>query len=216
MKPLEIRKRIIHFGKKMLEDGLTSGTGGNISFSPSGKDHLYISPSGIPYEDISPDQVPRVNYSGDLLDSGTEPSSETPMHTMIHRSKNKVNAIIHTHSPFASTIAAIGKRIPPIHYQIANIGDEVPLADYATYGTEEIARSVTQALGDENGVLLEKHGALAVGKDLESAYKSALLIEKLAEIYYRVLSTDYTADTLEDSELQLLKTKFQEYGQENG
>lgn len=211
MNPLEIRKKIIHFGKKMLEDDLTSGTGGNISYSPSGKDHLYISPSGIPYEEINPDQVPRVNYSGDLLDSGTEPSSETPMHIMIHRSKNRVNAIIHTHSPFASTIATIGKRIPPIHYQIANIGDEVPLANYETYGTEEIGRSVTQALGDGNGVLLEKHGALAVGKDLESAYKSARLIEKLAEIYYRVLSTNDTPSALEDSELELLKTKFRDY-----
>lgn len=217
MKPITIRKKIIELGKRMLHEGLTSGTGGNISYSPPQEDCVYISPSGIPYEEIEPNQVPKVDFSGNLLNHDMpEPSSETPMHTLIHEKKSDVNAIVHTHSPFASTIATLGKKIPPIYYLIANIGDEVPIAKYATYGTEEIAKSALDSIGDRNGVLLEKHGALAVGSDLESAYEAASLIEELAKIYYRVLSTGISPDLLEENELKTLENKFQDYGRDTG
>jgi L-fuculose-phosphate aldolase len=217
MESTEIREKIIDIGIKMLEEGLTSGTGGNVSYSPPGEDYVFISPSGVPYREIKPEQVPKVDYSGKLLDSdGTKPSSETPMHTLIHKNKEDVNAVVHTHSPFASTIATLGKSIPPIYYLIANIGDKVPIAEYATYGTEEIARAAIDAIGDRNGVLLEKHGALAVGSDLESAYEAAGLIEELARIYYRVLSTGISPDPLDEEELEILAEKFQDYGRDTG
>lgn len=215
MNTQENRKTIIDFGKRMLEDGLTSGTGGNISYSPPEEDRIFITPSGIPYDEIQPDQVPIVDYSGDLVNSNqTEPSSETPMHTLIIRAKDDVNSVVHTHSPFASTIATIGKSIPPVYYLITKIGDSVPLAEYATYGTKEIARSALDAIGDRNGVLLEKHGALAVGESLESAYRSAKLIEELARNYYRVLSTGVSPEPLDETELELLETKFKDYGRD--
>jgi L-fuculose-phosphate aldolase len=213
----EIRKTIIDFGKRMLEDGLTSGTGGNISYSPPDEDRIYITPSGIPYDDIEPDQVPIVDYSGHLVDGNqAASSSETPMHTLIIKSRDDVNSVFHTHSPFASTIATIGKSIPPVYYLIAEIGDRVPIAEYATYGTREIARSALDALGDRNGVLLEKHGALAVGESLERAYRCAKLIEELARNYYRVLSTGVSPEPLDETELELLKAKFEDYGRDAG
>lgn len=217
MDALEIGKAIINFGKKMLEDDLTSGTGGNISYSPPDENRIFITPSGIPYDEIEPDQIPIVDYSGHVIGSNqTEPSSETPMHTLIIRSRNDVNSVVHTHSPFASTIATIGRSIPPVYYLIAEIGDSVPLAEYETYGTKEIARSALDALGDRNGVLLEKHGALAVGESLENAYRFAKLIEELARNYYRVLSTGVSPEPLDETELELLERKFRNYGPDAG
>ncbi len=214
MNNLEITKMIIDYGKNMLDQGLTRGTVGNISYAPPDKDYIFITPSGVPYREIQHHQIPRVDYTGKKLDPNKpDPSSETPMHTLIYKSKESVNAIVHTHSPFASTIATIGKSIPPIYYLIANIGDEVPLAEYETYGTKEIAEAAIDALGDRKGVLLEKNGALSVGEDLESAYEIACLIEELAMIYYRVLSTGVTPEPLEESEVKTLQEKFQEYGQ---
>ncbi len=217
MNTLEARKKIIDYGKKMLEEGLTSGTGGNISFSPPDEERVYITPSGIPYHQIKPGQVPIVDYSGNQVGSSqSEPSSETPMHAMILSTKENVNSVVHTHSPFASTIATIGRSIPPIHYLIAMIGDEVPLAEYETYGTEEIGRSATEALGGKNGVLLEKHGALAVGENLKEAYRAAVIIEELARNYYQVLCTGVSPERLDEDELGLLKAKFENYGRNSG
>lgn len=214
MEDLKIRKEIIEKGINMLEDGLTSGTGGNISYSPPEEDYALITPSGVPYREITPDQIAKVDYQGKKLGrEGPEPSSEAPMHTLILKSKPDVNAVIHTHSPFASTVATLGKGIPPIYYLIADIGDKVPLAEYATYGTREIAESALAVLEDRHGVLLEKHGALAVGETLEDAYYYAGLIEELAKIYYRVLSTDIDPEPLSDEELEKLKKKFESYGQ---
>lgn len=214
MEDLKIRKRIIEKGVNMLEDGLTSGTGGNISYSPPGDDYALITPSGVPYREIKPADIAKVDFDGNKLGrEGPAPSSEAPMHTSILSSKSRVNAVIHTHSPFASTVATLGKSIPPIYYLIADIGDKVPLASYATYGTKEIAESALEVLEDRNGVLLEKHGALAVGENLEDAYYYAGLIEELAKIYYRVLSTGIEPDPIPESELETLEKKFKSYGQ---
>lgn len=217
MKDEEIREEIVRYGQKLLDEGLTSGTGGNISYSPPGEDFLYISPSGIPYHEIDPEEIPRVDYKGNPLDPNkAKPSSESPLHSMLQSSVDRVNAIVHTHSPYASVIATLGKEIPPIYYLIANIGDKVPLAKYATYGTEEFGQVALDTLGDRNGALLEKHGALAVGRDINAAYEAAGLIENLAKIYYRVLSTGVEVEPLGDDEIERLSEKFQNYGPETG
>ncbi|MBS3765754.1 class II aldolase/adducin family protein, partial [Candidatus Bipolaricaulota bacterium] len=190
------------------------GTGGNISYSPPEDDYALITPSGVPYREIKPADIAKVDFDGNKLGrEGPEPSSEAPMHTSILKSKSRVNTVIHTHSPFASTVATLGKSIPPIYYLIADIGDKVPLANYATYGTKEIAESALEVLENRNGVLLEKHGALAVGENLEDAYYYAGLIEELAKIYYRVLSTGIEPDPIPESELETLEKKFKNYGQ---
>ena len=134
------------------------------------------------------------------------------MHTKIYREKDRVGAVVHTHSPYASTVATMGKPIPPIYYLIAFVGDEVPVAEYATYGTEEIGEAAVDALGDGNGVLLEKHGVLAVGGDLSQAYQVASLIEELARIYYQTLSAGVEPEPLAPEEIARLKGKFQSYG----
>lgn len=214
MEDLKIRKLIIERGIEMLEEGLTSGTGGNISYSPPDEDYALITPTGVPYKEIKPAQIAKVDYAGKKLGrEGPQPSSETPMHTSILEFRSDVNVVIHTHSPFASTIATLGRSIPPIYYMVADIGDKVPLAEYATYGTREIAETVLEVLEDRNGVLLEKHGSLAVGENLEHAYYYAGLIEELAKIYYRVLSTGIEPELLPENELDKLNKKFESYGQ---
>lgn len=209
----EVREKIVDLGLSMIEDGLTTGTGGNISCRIPGEDYLLISPSGIPYEDIQPEDIPRVTLQGEKLDSNKpKPSSEAPMHSKIYLEKDRVDAIVHTHSPYASTVAAMGKSIPPIYYLIAFVGNKVPVADYATYGTDEIGKTAVEALGEENGILLEKHGSLAVGSDLDHAYQVASLIEELARIYYQTLSAGVSPDPLSPKEVSKLKKKFKNYG----
>jgi L-fuculose-phosphate aldolase len=207
------RERICKFGRKLLDKGLTKGTGGNISYRLS-EDEMLITPSGLPYPELGPGDICKVNYRGEELEcEGNTPSSETPMHSHVYRKKERVKAIMHTHSPYASTLATAGKSIPPIYYQIAFVGDKVPVARYRTYGTLELGKSAVEALGDGNGVLLERHGVLAVERDLESVFEVASIIEELARIYYQTLAANITPSDLGEDEIDRLKKRFQNYGQ---
>mgnify|MGYP006279922557 CR=1 FL=1 len=214
MDEAEARKKIAELGLQMLEDGLTTGTGGNISYRLPNEDYILISPSGIPYGEINPEDIPLVNMKGSSpRRTPAEPSSELPLHLKLYKGKERIKSIVHTHSPFASAIAAMGKSIPPIYYLIAFVGAEVPLAEYATFGTERIGESALAALGEGNGVLLEKHGSLAVGNSLDHAYRVASLIEELAKIYYRTMSAGAVPEPLEEAEIEKLQEKFQDYGE---
>jgi len=207
------REKIRNFGRKMLQNGLTRGTGGNISYRLS-EEKVLITPTGVPYPEMRPSDICKVNYEGELIaPRERSPSSETPMHLHVYKNKGEVNAIMHTHSPYASTLATAGKSIPPIYYQIALVGEEVPLADYETYGTLELGESAVEALGNNKGVLLERHGVLAVERDLEKVFEVASVIEELARIYYQNLAADTVPPRLDREEIRRLQEKFRGYGQ---
>jgi L-fuculose-phosphate aldolase len=205
------REAVSDYGRKMLHQGLTSGTGGNISVAAG--DGVAISPSGMPYDDIDAEDVPVVSLDGEPLAGDRTPSSETPMHTMIHRLRDDVGAIVHTHSPYATTFAALGEEIPASHYLVAFAGKEVPVAGYATYGTPELGELAAETLGEEyNACLLQNHGVVAVGADLEAAFETALMVEYSARIHYQALSIGEPI-VLPDEEMEFLLEKFEDYGQ---
>lgn len=178
------RELVVDLGRRLLEEGLTRGTGGNVSVRNG--DLVLVSPSGTPYEQIEPEDVPVVSLDGTQVKGEYPPSSETPMHTAVYRERDDVGAIVHTHSPFASTFAALGRPIEPSHYLIAVAGHEVPVAEYAPPGTEALGRLAVEALGaDANACLLKHHGVIAVGKDGKTTFDTALLVEFCARIHFQ-------------------------------
>jgi len=198
-------------GRKMLQQGLTEGTGGNISARNG--DKVAISPTGVPYEEIDPGDVPVVDLQGEHLSGEYEPSSEVRMHTGVIRERDDVGAVVHTHSPYASTFAALKQPIPASHYLIAFVGDRIPVAPYETYGTAELAEAALGALGQEyNACLLAHHGVLAVGGDVEAAYEVAMMVEYCARIHYQAISIG-DPEILPDEELETLFDRFEDYGQ---
>jgi len=208
------RQTIADTGRKMLDQGLTKGTGGNVS-GRIDDDHAVISPSGMPYEEITGDDVPLVNLNAETVDGEYEPSAETPMHTMVYRQRDDVGGVVHNHSPYASTFASLGEPIGPSHYLIAFAGDQVPVAPYETYGTAELGDIAVDTLGDEyNACLLENHGVLAVGDDIDSAFETALMVEYCARIHYQALSIG-EPNLLSDEEIDNLTEKFAGYGQQH-
>ncbi len=195
----------------MLAQGLTLGTGGNVSVAV--EDGVAISPSGMAYDDIQPTDVPIVDLDGGVLDGTRDPSSETAMHTGVHRAREDVGAVVHTHSPYASTFASLARPIPASHYLIAFVGDRIPVAGYATYGTQELANLALEALGDEyNACLLQNHGVLAVGADGQGAFEVALMVEYCARVHYQALSIGEPTRVPEE-EIDRLESKFADYGQ---
>lgn len=209
---LEERESISNYGREMVEQGLTKGTGGNISARVEG-DHMAISPSGVAYADITANDIPVLNPAEETVIGSLKPSAEHSMHMQVYRERNDVGGVVHNHSPYASTFASISEPIKASHYLIAFAGNEVPIAEYETYGTEELGTVAVETLGDEyNACLLENHGVLAVGDDVATAFEIALMVEYCAQIHYQA-RTIGKPTILPDEEVENLMDKFEGYGQ---
>ena len=214
MEHRELREEIARIARHMSASGLVPTTSGNVSGrTPEG--NVLITPSGLDYDALEPEDMVLVTLDGEILEGSLEPSSEVPMHTGLYRSKPRVGGIVHTHAPYATALSCLGLEIPSVHYLLAALSGEgrVPLAPYATYGTEELAGYASDALGDSHSVcLLQNHGTIAVGEAVSQAYAATEILEEMAEIYYRtrlagepiLLSPEQVSDT---------RAKIVSYGQ---
>ncbi len=198
----------------MSVSGLVVGTSGNVSArTPDG--NALVTPSGLDYALMEPEDVVLVDLDGKVIEGSFEPSVETPMHTGIYGSRPETGGIVHTHARYSTTLACLGWEITPIHYMLAVLSDEgrVPIARYATYGTEELARNAAQALGDlHRACLLRNHGTIAVGESVSQAYSRTEVLEEMAELYYRArLAGDPVLLTPE--QIAEVSAKIHDYGQ---
>ena len=187
MKHQDLREQVIWTARRMIASGLVTGTSGNVSVRTPERNVL-ITPSGLDYEILKPEDVMLVDPKGHPLEGSLDPSSETPMHAGIYRLRPRVGAVVHTHARFATTLACLGWEIPPVHYMLTVLSEDgrVPLAPYATYGTEELADYTAKALGESyQACLLQNHGTIAVGKSAWEAFSRTVVLEEMAEIYYR-------------------------------
>ncbi|WP_222913063.1 class II aldolase/adducin family protein [Natrinema sp. SYSU A 869] len=208
----ETRSDICEYGRGLLEDDLTTGTGGNLS-ARLDENHIAISPSGIPYEDIEPADVPVVNTDGTVVSGDVDPSTELPMHLAVYRERPEVGGVVHTHSPYATTFASLGEPIPASHYLISFTGSEVPVAEYCTHATAELGEAAVDALEESfNATLLRNHGVLTADDSLEDAYTVALMVEYCARIHYQARSIG-DPEILPDDEIDRLSDKLDSYGQ---
>jgi L-fuculose-phosphate aldolase len=206
------RSAIVRFGNRLLAAGLTSGTGGNLSIINRRAGLIAISPSGVPYEEMVPQDVPVVGLDAGTLEGDRKPSSELGFHLALYRKRPDIQAVVHTHSVYATTMACLNWEIPAVHYLVAYCGPKVPLAPYATFGTPELARNVSESIGAGNAVLLANHGLVAVGPNLETAFAVAEEIELVARIYYQAKSVGHPV-ILAPEEMARVMEKFSTYGQ---
>ena len=207
------REQIIEYGIKMLESGLTKGTGGNLSIFNREKKLMAISPSGIEYHKIQPEDVVIIDLDGKIVDGTKVPSSECDMHRIFYKYREDIDALIHTHTVYATTIACMNWDLPSVHYLVAFAGNNVvKCAKYATYGTTELAKNAFAAMEGASAVLLANHGLLAGGRDIGTAYNVTEEIEYCAELYYRTKSLGSPV-ILDEAEMTMMKERFKNYGQ---
>ncbi len=190
---------------------LTPGRTGNLSVRDG--DAFAVTPTGVAYDAFDADDVPVVGLNGDRRTDGMAPSSEVPMHAGIYRHA-RPGAIVHAHSPWATTMATLGRSLPPIHYMIVAVGHEVPLADYAPYGTEELAANVVAAMADADtdAAILANHGLVVTGPDLETAVENTRHVEDLCRLYVRSSAVGEPT-VLTDDQLAAVEERFESYGQ---
>ena len=189
----EEKKAVLETSRKMLDKGLVVGTAGNVSIrlpDERKRQLLAITPSMRPYDSLDVDDIQILDFETNKVEGNLEPSIETALHIGIYRSREDINAIIHTHSVFASAVSVTGRNIPPIlDDQVAFLGGEIKVAGYAISGSSEQLVNVLTALEDRNAVLLQNHGAVGTGASMDEALTVCELIEKTAKIYLLAIST---------------------------
>lgn len=206
------REKIIKYGKKLVESGLTKGTGGNLSIYNPEKKLMAISPSGIDYFDIRLDDIVVMDLNGNVVEGDKKPSSEYAMHKIFYEKRDDIFSVVHCHSIYSTTISILREDLPASHYMIALAGKNVRCAEYATYGTKELALNAFEAMEDRYGVILANHGLLTGADCIENAFNTAEELEYVAETYYRARSIGDPV-ILSDEEMEKMKERFKTYGQ---
>ena len=211
------RQAVVRHGLAMFQAGLTTGTGGNLSCCDPERKRVAISPSGVPYDALQPRDVVVVDRRGRIADGDLKPSSEIGFHLALYDARQDIGGVVHTHSPYATTLACLHWEIPPVHYLVGFAGHKVPVAPYATFGTEALAQNVRQTMGtDYNAVLLANHGLVTVGVDLAKALAAAEEVEFVARIFCQT-KTMGDPVILDADEMDRVIEKFKTYGrQDNG
>ena len=204
-----LRTAIIATALEMNAAGINRGKSGNVSARIDGG--FLITPSGLPYADTTPDDIVAMDETG-TASVARKPSSEWRFHRDIYRTRAEAAAIVHTHSPFATSLACLGRGIPAFHYMIAMAGgNDIRCSPYATFGTQELSDAALSALDGRKACLLAHHGMIAIGESLDKALALAVEVETLAEMYWRALQIG-EPEILSDAEMQTVLAKFAHYG----
>jgi L-fuculose-phosphate aldolase len=208
----DLRRALIAAARRLNTSGLTRNNSGNISHR-TGEAGFLVTPSGMAYEALEPDDIVHVVFDGSARGRRL-PSSEWLFHRDILMAKPDVDVVLHAHAPFATSIACLRRGIPAFHYMVAVIGgSDIRCAPYATFGTQELSYHAVAALQDRHACLLANHGMIAVAADFETAFKRAIEVETLAEMYWRSLQIGEPA-ILDESEMALVIEKFKTYGRQ--
>ena len=203
------REQLLKIAQKLIATGLNKGTAGNASVRCEGG--FLVTPSGMAVEDMRAASMVKMQFDGSF-EADKIPSSEWRFHRDILASRSDINAVIHTHSMFATTLACLHKDIPPFHYMIAVAGgDTIRCAPYALFGSQALSNNALAALIDRKACLLANHGMIALGRDLDDALAVAVEVENLCEQYWRALQLG-EPHILSEAEMREVFQQFKGYG----
>lgn len=212
-----LREAVIATAREMNALGINRGKSGNVSarWRDGNFDGYLITPSGMPYAAIAAVDIVamRVDGRARAARGGRRPSSEWRFHRDIYRARSDAGAIVHTHAPFATSLACLHRGIPAFHYMVAVAGgDDIRCAPYATFGTQALSDRAVAALEGRRACLLANHGMIAIGASLVAALALAVEVETLAEMYWRAQQVGEPV-LLSAAEMKVVVAKFRTYGQ---
>lgn len=205
---ISARQAVLNTCRSLVDRGYLVGTGGNVSVrvEAAGDPVVAITPSSRDYRTLSPEDICVVDLGGQVRAGTSAPSVETTAHLGVYTRRPDVNAVIHTHQPYASTFTLIGRSIPALFdEQVANLGHEVKLVGYGISGSAEMTEHIVGALDNQcNAYLIRNHGVLCLGTSLAQAALNVELLEKVARVYYYALGTGQEISPLPAESTQVL------------
>lgn len=205
------RVQLIATAHAMTVAGLNKGTAGNLSLRGDGG--FWITPTGMDYAALAPGDIPFMTFDGQWT-GRCKPSSEWRFHRDLYVARPEAGAVLHAHSPYATSLACLRRDIPPFHYMIARFGgDTVRCSAYATFGTQELSDAALAALAGRNACLLANHGMLLFGCNLPQALALGIELEELCGQYWRACQLGSPVELPAD-EMAVVLEKFRTYGQQ--
>lgn len=176
---------------------------GNISTRlPNGT--VAITPSGVLYDRMQPEDIVIMDLNGNKLEGYYNPSSERALHNEIYKVRPDINAVVHTHSRYAIAFSTVEMELPAICLELLFVGAPIPIAPYQCPGTIEVgigAAAFFKKRAELKGLLLENHGLVAIGSNLDEAYQNAYNLETGAEIYHLTLQTGKVPNSLTEKQI---------------
>jgi L-fuculose-phosphate aldolase len=205
-----IRERMVAAARQLVVRGLTSTTSGNMS-ARAGQGFL-ITPTGSCYESVQAEDLVYVDADWKARQDSLQPSSEWRLHRDVYARRPEAGAVVHVHSPFATTLACLRRAVPAFHYEVAFAGGkDIRCSEYATFGTQAFSDAALAALEDRKACLLANHGAVVFDRTLEEALRLAERVEYLARLYGQALQVGEPA-VLPDDEMARVVERFATYG----
>lgn len=188
--------------------GSQRGSGGNVSMRVN-ETVMAITPSSVRYPELTTEDICIVDFDLSVIEENhkLKPSVESAMHSIIYQKRPDVNAIVHTHQAYGSIFGLINTPIPALFDEVAfSLGQMVEIVPYALSGSADLVNNVAGKLSNNtNAYILQNHGILALGRDLDKAILHAELLEKVAHIYCLALSTGKPVTTLPESIVEVVK-----------
>jgi len=174
----QLKDEVCRFHLELPKYNLVVWPSGNVSARDPETNLAVIKPSGVRYEDLRVEQMVVVNLEGEVVEGDLKPSSDTASHLYIYRHRPDVGGVVHTHSPYATAFAAVGRPIPVVLTAIADeFGGPIPCGQFVLIGGESIGKAVVDSIGASPAVLLKNHGVFTVGRTAEAAVKAAVMTE---------------------------------------
>ena len=204
------REQIVQACRFMQREHLVVGTAGNVSVRVD--DHVIISPSGVPYDQMTAADVCVHDLAGEVVDAKLKPSSELPLHLAVYQTTD-AKAITHNHAPASTALGLVVDEVPGSHYYSAMFGGLVRVSPYATFGTDQLATNVADALKDRSGALMSNHGALTIGPNLDKALGLLQYLEYICEVQLRAMATGREVKVLSPELMEIAREGFTGYGQ---
>ncbi|MCD6289678.1 MAG: L-ribulose-5-phosphate 4-epimerase [Anaerolineae bacterium] len=209
-----LREELWRLHLELPRNNLVTWTSGNVSARDPKTGYVVIKPSGVRYEVLRPEHMVVVDLDGHVVEGDLKPSSDTASHLYIYRHRPDVHGIVHTHSPYATAFAALGRPIPVYLTAIADeFGGPIPCGGFALIGGEEIGRVVVESIGDSPAVLLKNHGVFTVGPTAEAAVKAAVMVEDVARTVWIALQMGQPEEIPPEDVAKLRRRYTTEYGQ---
>ena len=210
-----LKEQVIETIASMCRDNLVLGTWGNVSVR-DGRANMIITPSGMAYDMLGSDDLVRLTLDGVTVDGRWKPSSEWRLHAAIYQARSDVQAIVHTHSVYATAFAVARVPVPAVVEDLVQVaGGSVDVAKYSLPGTAELAENAIRALGDKSAVLLASHGLVGTAGTLTEALKVCQIVEKTAQaaLLARLLGP---VNELSDEDIRAMRSFYlTSYGPEN-
>ena len=205
-----LREALVEAARAMNRLGINRGTSGNASVR--GGAGFLVTPSALPYDRMGPGDIVEMTLEGTPVHATRPPSSEWRFHRDLYAAREDIGALIHTHAPFATTLACLDRTIPAFHYMVAKAGGaDIRCAGYATFGTQALSDHVVAAMTGRKACLMSHHGMIAGGATLDAALGLAVEVEQLAEMYWRALQLGAPV-LLDDAEMARVARQFEGYG----